>query len=348
MNRHKDKNKKGGSPPIVPKPAYGGLRPAADANAPVHEIAFCPQPTLEQPCIGEPDLFLTHLLFVGKLLFWCLMGGPFFALMFTEDDDRGFFIAFFLFCAGVYKAYDAVCSLKRVGGWFVVDAQGFRYGTGPEQGADRDAVQTSVAWSEIMSVPEFDDDVIYLYSGNKINSGVSGRPALIFWRRLPSGEIEQQRVLFDFTNDFFELARFRNHQQLMTALLYGFAARCPGLRFQASLFVEAAVDPRTWEFMGRPRKEERRNNAIGVGAMLGVIVLGTLLFAPILMSQVIPSGVAFILYMVSMAIAMFATVSKMVGLQTDRSKQRYPGLTGTLIFKKQDSVPSLTPQSPRS
>jgi hypothetical protein len=137
----------------------------------------------------------------------------------------------------------------RVGAWFHVDGTGMRYGEGPAGQPRETSAEIRVDWHEIVAKPELAYDVQTRSSGGP----KSLTRDLVFWRRLPSGDVVQHYLPLRLSLTGTSCLRYRNRHELLRAVLQGLAAR-PGLRFDAGVFVDAGIDPVTWEPMNGPRR----------------------------------------------------------------------------------------------
>jgi hypothetical protein len=205
--------------------------------------------SLTAPLDGEPDLLGTRLLCVSAILaivaFAILMGSlPTAAADRFPPKDAFLVDALVVIAIGlaVGVLFATVRVLLRVGAWFRIDQHGFAYGNGrkaPDAWAT--AAPTYVAWSSIVRQPDlaYDVGVANTSRADALN------PSLRFWCRSRDGSLAQYVMPMQLRDNVFRCLRFRNSHVLRVVLLQQLASR--GLRFHPDVFLEAAVDPVTWD-----------------------------------------------------------------------------------------------------
>ncbi|ABB11108.1 hypothetical protein Bcep18194_B0994 [Burkholderia lata] len=200
---------------------------------------------------GDPDLFGTRCIsFATALLCMvaCLGLGATSAI-----DDRiqwTFELAIVLIALFVSMAASAIVMTRegiKAGAWFHVDQIGLWYGTGKLSDSNALSAGRRILWDEIVGKPDAGCDVRTEYQTSR-----SFTKNFVFWRRLATGEIVEQRIPMRLTSNAMRCIRFRNRDALIVAILRGLAGR--GLRFDLDVFVDAGVHPETWRPMKRPRR----------------------------------------------------------------------------------------------
>ncbi len=203
---------------------------------------------------GVPDLFTTRLVSVLMLL---MCAGVGVSLAWAMAIDKTVKIGpvlgllmLLIYAVLVWIGAIAVDALIHAGAWFVVDETGFRYGFGRKHGAARTAVETRVDWQDIVVNPRERCDV-----ATDFVSRQAIVKNLLLWQRRPSGEIRQTSLRLGLAGNDVLCLRFHNRAEVVTAILAGLARR-PGLRFDPQVFVDAGVNPETFEPMNSPRRIE--------------------------------------------------------------------------------------------
>ncbi|WP_174939396.1 hypothetical protein [Burkholderia lata] len=135
----------------------------------------------------------------------------------------------------------------KAGAWFHVDEGGLWYGTGKLSDSDALSAGRRIYWDEIVEKPDAACDV-----RTECRTFRSYTKDFVFWHRLATGEIVEQRIPMRLTSDAMRCVRFKNRDALIVAILRGLAGR--GLRFHLDVFVDAGVHPETWMPMKRPRR----------------------------------------------------------------------------------------------
>ncbi|RQZ69420.1 hypothetical protein [Burkholderia sp. Bp9004] len=228
-------------------------------------------------CKGIPDRFNTYLLNIGFMLFF---GTMFAGLLVAPFDDasssRVGFIGFVLWlCILACLAWAVVIVIRatmNIGGWFQVDATGFRYGVGKH--SDQAALQQErcIEWREVVRNEDMCCDVDF-----NPPSRVTMSPANFqFWRqsgkREPAKRYTLRTSLVDYdADDAIRCVRFKNRHELLVALLCGLAHQ--GLRFNPSAFIAAGIHPETWQPLAKARRPAMIYFA--VVAALGLIAFWT-------------------------------------------------------------------------
>lgn len=270
------------------------------------------------PCIGIPDLFGSRCLCFGAALLCLVLAVwvPIMLAIHTPDDFGPLPMVLFLIVIGllVLSVVLLVRAGLRVGGWFHVDETGLRYGEGPARERGEAAAEIRIGWDEIVARPELAFDVRTQSTGQYFALA----PHLLFWRRLPTGELVEHRLILRLSGDIMSCLRYRNHHALLCAVLQGLAAR-PGLRFMADVFVDAGIDPVTWQPMKRPRR------ALWLSA--GVMCAAVLWFA---------SGVGQDWSPGQLAIGAVAIMLACLVLTIKAWNRAYPELTGLIVFRPED------------
>ncbi|WP_448168194.1 hypothetical protein [Burkholderia ambifaria] len=209
-------------------------------------------------CDGIPDLFNTYLVNIGFLLFF---GTMFVGLLTAPFGDasfaRGGFIGFVLWLGILgclaWAVVVVIRAMRNTGGWFHVDATGFRYGIGKRSNAAALQQERHIEWHEVVPSQDLRCDVEY-----DTASRVAMRPASFqFWRRgakrEPATRFTLRTSLVDYDSDSaIRCVRFKNHHELVVALLCGLAHQ--GLRFNPRTFIAAGIHPETWQPLATARR----------------------------------------------------------------------------------------------
>jgi hypothetical protein len=262
---------------------------------------------------GVPDLFTTRLVSALMLLLCAAVGvGLAWAMAIDKTVSVGpvlGLLMLLIYAVLVWIGAIAVDALIHAGAWFVVDETGFRYGFGRKHGAARTAVETRVDWQDIVVNPHERYDV----STDFVSSQAIVKN-LLLWQRRPSGEIRQTSLRLGLAGYDVLCLRFHNRAEVVTAILAGLARR-PGLRFDPEVFVDASVNPETFEPMNSPRRLE---HALAIACCIAMFAF-LYKFADTLPGWLLIAG-------------SFGIVVGGCGLVTFAWLRRYPGLSGVIGF----------------
>lgn len=316
------KNRK--SQPIA-APVARGMAPARAANThtaaprvlevPAHVLEALAR---EGPMEGVPDLAATRLLLGGLVAFLALLALSLGAAVLLQDDwsnlhgNEGIVaLAVLALLAGLGGGlWYLLRQFAHVGqGSIRIDAEGMRWGD--------PASPQAVAWREVCRVHAGLQDV-----KTEFTSSDAIVKRLVFPRAAGGGETMDVKLPLALTMDAPRVLRFRNRAALLRALLLRLATQPgPRLRFAAEVFIDAGIDPQTWEPMLAPRRWMWLSS---LSALLPV--LAVFLFWPL--------GEHVGWMIAALVLAMLAGAGAM-GWFMD---QRYPGLQGVFEFE--------TPASP--
>jgi hypothetical protein len=309
-------------PEMKSKPSRAGasrrkVRPKPDIARPVASgarlIPFKPGDKLAGPVGGVPDLVGTRLTcFCAALI--CLafaIGLLATIVLFPIGDGSQFVIqAVLLLVVAVLIGLAAglVRAGRRVGAFFIASPSGIRYG------ADGD-IDTLVEWERITPNQAAPYDVRLILDGAPHSLK---RARIAFWYRLPDGRLEERSLPLSLSEKPLRCIRFLNADAVRIALLKGMAAR-RGLRFHPDIFVEAGVDPATWQPMPKPSGMEWAIvlGSLALGLALGGLTVGK---APL----------------VATTAAVLAPLGLGVLMTTTFRKEAYPDF-GTIICFRPDS-----------
>lgn len=240
-------------------------------QTPSLKFTLPPTDEAQMPIEGEPDLAATRLLCFGTAALCAFFAG-WLPMAAVHESDRlspeavlpvGFLVLVAMVLAGGMAFFLARAG-RTAGAWFRVDGDGFAYGPGLRHaGPGPERAGTHMAWSQIERQPQDSCDVriASMHRSEVLN------PHLAFWCRSSTGELVRRTVSLQWRDDVLACVRFRNAHALKVAVLQGMAAQ--GLRFSGDVFVEAAVDPETWQ----PMKWPRRTQWLVVYGTLGFILL---------------------------------------------------------------------------
>ena len=305
-----------------PSAAGDAVRGIAPARAPSHAVASrvlkVPAHVLEAlvqggPLEGVPDVTTTRLLLGGLAALFALIALSLGAAVVLQDDwsnVRGneaiVALAVLALLAGLGGGlWYLLRQFARVGqGSIRIDAQGMRWGD--------TALPQAVAWRAVCRVDAGLQDV-----RTEFVSSDAIVKRLVFQRVAGASKDTEIRLPLALTIDIGRVTRFRNRAALLRALLLRLATEPrPRLRFAAEVFIDAGIDPETWEPMLAPRRWMWLSS---LAALLPV--LAVFLFWP-LGEHVGWTVVALVLAMVVGAGAMGWFMH-----------QRYPGLQGVFEFE---------------
>lgn len=267
----------------------------------------------EGPMEGVPDLTATRLLLGGLVAFFALLALSLGAAVLLQDDwsnlhgNEGIVaLAVLALVAGLGGGlWYLLRQFAHVGqGSIRIDAEGMRWGD--------PALPQAVAWREVCRVRTGLQDV-----KTEFTSSDAIVKRLVFHRAAGGGETMDVKLPLALTMDAPRVLRFRNHAALVRALLLRLATQPrPRLRFAAEVFIDAGIDPQTWEPMLAPRRWMWLSS---LAALLPV--LAVFLFWPL--------GEHVGWMIAALVLAMLAGAGAM-GWFMD---QRYPGLQGVFEFE---------------
>lgn len=226
-----------------------GSEDAAVAQPEPLHISLARTEAFGSPLEGEPDLSGTRAACLGVILALIAFATFVSALpkavaqRFSPEQAFGvdvLIVVLLLLILGMVVAVGR--TFIMAGAWFHIDQRGFAYGTGLRAaGTAPESLATYIAWSQIERQPAMACDV------SIENSGRVGalNPTLRFWYRSKEGTLTQYAMPIQLRRDPLRCLRFRNSHALRVVLLQRLASM--GLRFEPDVFIEAAVDPETWE-----------------------------------------------------------------------------------------------------
>lgn len=272
------------------------------------------------PLEGVPDATATRLLLGGLVAFFALIALSLGAAVLLQDDwsnlhgNEGIVaLAVLALVAGLGGGlWYLLKRFSRVGQASIrIDSEGMRWG-------DADVVQ-ALAWHEVCRVRTGLHDV-----ETEFTSSDAIVKRLVFHRAAGSGETAEVRLPLALTTDATRVLRFRNRAALLRALLLRLATQPrPRLRFAAEVFIDAGIDPQTWEPMLAPRRW------MWLSSLAALVPAGAVFFLWPLGEHVGWMVAALVLAMVAGAAAMGWFMH-----------QRYPGLQGVFEFETPpDPVP---------
>jgi hypothetical protein len=251
-------------------------------------------------CLGLASLFLVMLVGLGTALALddshsMEMGKPIVVLLFLLLFSLLAFCIFFL-CRYALRA----------GGWFEVDDTGMAYGEGPRG----ETPEIRIAWADIAVAPD---------QGYDVSTHYMSRKALVselwFWRRLPTGELKRHCLPLRLTTNVMRCLRYENQATLLRAVVLRLAA-VPGIRFNGEVFVDAAIDPDTWQPMNKPRLELWLLTLPPMALLLWVIYRLADVLSPVVL-------------VVTATALLVACAFAFSGFWM----RRYPGLSGVIVFR---------------
>ncbi|WP_321802404.1 hypothetical protein [Burkholderia sp. BCC1993] len=283
-------------------------------------------------CEGIPDRFNTYLLNIGlMLLFGTMFVGLLVAPFIDASSSRTGFIGFVLWiCILACLAWMVVIVIRatmNIGGWFQVDATGFRYGIGKRTDPSAPQQEQCIEWREIVPSQDMRCDVEY----NTASSITMSAANFQFWRRGAKREPAKRYTLparlaeFDADNAI-RCIRFRNRHDLLVALLCGLAHQ--GLRFNPSAFIAAGIHPETWQPLAKARRPAIVYFSIaGTPALLAFWIWGSL-------------SLPFSLAILIVSLAYYQTEGK---YDFSPDIKRYP--RDPIVFRIDDDTPGDDPRS---
>ena len=238
-------------------------------------IALPPHLRQIPSCEGIPDLLSTCLANIGFVLFFGtlfvgVLVAPFGDAAFSRVGLMGFVLWLAILACLVWALAIVIRAMINIGGWFHVDATGFRYGIGKRSTAAAQQQEQCIQWREIAPSEDQRCDVEY-----NMASRVTLSPASFqFWRRGTRHEPAKRQTLRtslvdDDSANAIRCIRFKNRHDLLVALLCGLAHQ--GLRFNPKTFIAAGIHPETW----RPLTKARRPALLG---LLVIVSVGLLAF----------------------------------------------------------------------
>ncbi len=268
------------------------------------------------PLEGVPDLRSTRLFIGGFVGLFALIAVSLVAAAVLQDDwssARGneailMLLGLVLFAGLGGGLWYLLRQFSRVGeGMFRIDAQGMRWG--------EPASPQAVAWREVCRARMGFCDV-----KTEFVSSEAIVKRLVFQQAARGSETREIRLPLALTVDTGRVLRFRNR----AALLLHFATQPrPRLRFDAEVFIDAGIDPQTWEPMLAPRRWMWLSSLGALVPVLAVIFLW-------------PVGEHVGWMVVTIVLAMAAGAGAMGWFM----HQRYPGLQGLFEF---ETLPGSTP-----
>lgn len=277
-------------------------------TVPTHVLA-----SLAAPLSGVPDVTTTRLLLGGLVALFVLIALGLGAAVMLQDDwsnARGneailMLVGLVLVAALGGGLRFLLRQFSRVGeGLFQIDAQGMRWGdpTSPR----------AVAWHEVCRTRAGLYDV-----KTEFVSSEAIVKRLVFQQAARGSGPAEIRLPLALTIDAGRVLRFRNRAALLRAILIRLATQPrPRLRFDAEVFIDAGIDPETWEPMPGPRRWMWLSS---LGALLPVLAVIFLW----------PPG-RHIGWMVAAIILAMAVGAGAMGWFMH---QRYPGLQGVFEFE---------------
>jgi hypothetical protein len=272
------------------------------------------------PLDGVPDLRSTRL-FIGSFVgLFALIAVSLVAAAVLQDDWSNahgneailMFLGLVLFAGLGGGLWYLLRQFSRVGGgMFRIDAQGVRWGD--------PASPRVVAWGEVRRARTGFCDV-----KTEFVSSEAIVKRLVFQQVSRGSETRDVRLPLALTVDTGRVLRFRNRAALLRALLLHLATQPrPRLRFDAEVFIDAGIDPQTWEPMPAPRRWMWLSS---LGALVPVLAVISLW----------PVGEHVGWMVVAIVLAMVAGAGAMGWFM----HQRYPGLQGLFEF---ETLPGSTP-----
>ena len=237
--------------------AVRGIAPAQTASTVVPRVLRVPVHVLEAmgqgggAVEGVPDVRATRLLLGSLVAFFALIALSLGAAVLLQDDWSN------LHGNEGIVALAALALVAGLGGglWYLlrqfshlgqgsirIDADGMRWGD--------IALPQVLAWHEVCHVRTGVHDV-----KTEFTSSDAIVKRLVFHRAVGGGETAEVRLPLALTTDATRVLRFRNRAALLRALLLRLATQPrPRLRFAAEVFIDAGIDPQTWEPMLAPRR----------------------------------------------------------------------------------------------
>jgi hypothetical protein len=289
---------------------------AADTVAP--QVLAVPAHVLESlvqsgPVEGVPDVTATRLLLGSLVAFFALIALSLGAAAVLQDDwsnVHGNEAAVALAVVALIAALGGgiwylLRQFARVGrGSIRIDAEGMRWGD--------PALPQSLAWHQVRRARTGLQDV-----KTEFMSSDAIVKRLVFLRAEGEGRTVEVRLPLALTMDAPRVLRFRNRAALMRALLLRLATQPkPRLRFAAEVFIDAGIDPQTWEPMLAPRRWMWFSSVAALLPVLAVFFFW-------------PPGKHVGWMVAALVLAMLAGAGAMGWFM----HQRYPGLQGVFEFE---------------
>jgi hypothetical protein len=302
---------------VAPQAARDAMPPPAP-QAVVSRVLTVPAHVLEAlaqsgPLDGVPDLRSTRLFIGGLVGLFALIAVSLVAAAVLQDDGSNahgneamlMLLGLVLFAGLGGGLWYLLRQFPRVGeGVFRIDAQGMRWGD--------PASPQAVAWREVCRVRTGFCDV-----KTEFVSSEAIVKRLVFQQASRGSETRDVRLPLALTVDTGRVLRFRNRAALLRALLLHLATQPrPRLRFDAEVFIDAGIDPQTWEPMPAPRRWMWLSSLGALVPVLAVIFLW-------------PVGEHVGWMVVAIVLAMVAGAGAMGWFM----HQRYPGLQGLFEFE---------------
>ena len=272
------------------------------------------------PLDGVPDLRSTRLFIGGFVGLFALIAVSLMAAAVLQDDwsnARGneamlMLLGLVLFAGLGGGLWYLLRQFSRVGGgMFRIDAQGMRWGdpTSPQVMAWREVCRARTGFCDVKTEFVSSEAIV---------------KRLVFQQAEQGSETRDVRLPLALTVDTGRVLRFRNRAALLRALLLHLATQPrPRLRFAAEVFIDAGIDPQTWESMPAPKRWMWLSSLGALVPVLAVIVLW-------------PVGEHVGWMVVAIVLAMVAGAGAMGWFM----HQRYPGLQGLFEF---ETPPGATP-----
>jgi len=299
-----------------------GVSPAARAVAPpssdavASRVLTVPAHVLEalaSPLDGVPDVAATRLLLGGLVALFALIAVSLGAAVLLQGDGANVhgneaavvLVGLVLVAALGGGLWFLLRQFPRVGeGLFQIDAQGMRWGD--------PAAPRAVAWREVCRTRAGPYDV-----KTEFVSSEAIVKRLVFLQAARGSGPAEIRLPLALSIDGARVLRFRNRAALLRAILIQLATRPrPRLRFDAEVFIDAGIDPETWEPMPGPRRWMWISS---LGALLPVLAVIFLW----------PPGWHVGWMVAVIVLAMMAGAGAMGWFM----HQRYPGLQGVFEFE---------------
>jgi hypothetical protein len=298
--------------------AVHGTAPARPPDAAVSRVLKIPAQVLEAvaqggPLEGVPDVTATRLLLGGLVALFALIALSLGAAVLLQDDGSNLHgneaivaLAILALFAGLGGGlWYLLRQLANAGqGSIRIDAEGMRWGD--------PALPQAVAWNEVCRTRSGLHDV-----RTEFVSSDAIVKRLVFHRTVGASKDAEIRLPLALTTDAGRVVRFRNRAVLLRALLLRLATQPrPRLRFAAELFIDAGIDPETWEPMLAPRRWMWFSSLAALLPALAVIILWPVgehvgwMVAALILAMVMGAG----------AMGWFM-------------HQRYPGLQGVFEFE---------------
>jgi hypothetical protein len=272
------------------------------------------------PLEGVPDLRGTRLFIGGFIALFALIAAALAAGVALQDDGsnaRGneaivLLLGLMLFGGLAGGIWYLLRQLPRVGeGMLRIDEEGMRWGDPalPQVVRWREACRARTGFCDVKTEFVSSDAIV---------------KRLVFQQAVGGAEAREIRLPLALTVDTGRVLRFRNRAALLRALLLHLATQPrPRMRFDAGVFIDAGIDPQTWEPMLAPRRWMWLASLAGLAPVLAVIVLW-------------PPGEHIGWMVAAMVLAMVAGAGAMGWFM----HQRYPGLQGLFEFETRPGATS--------